>query len=79
MVNPLVVSSIKGNIGHCESASGAAGLAKLLLMLHEKKIPVQVGFKDVNPRFADLESSASLYQGRLQHGSTRKEPQGELC
>ncbi len=60
MVNPLVVSSIKGNIGHCESASGAAGLAKLLLMLHEKKIPVQVGFKDVNPRFADLESSGFI-------------------
>ena len=54
---PLVVSSIKGNIGHCEAASGAAGLAKLLLMLREKTIPAQVGFNNINPRFADLETS----------------------
>ena len=59
-MNPIVVSSIKGNIGHCESASGAAGLAKLLLMLRKKKIPVQVGFKDVNPRFSDLELSGFI-------------------
>jgi acyl transferase domain-containing protein len=56
-VNPIVISSIKGNIGHCEAASGAAGLAKLLLMLREREIPVQVGFENINPRFADLESS----------------------
>ncbi|MCJ1393393.1 hypothetical protein MMC18_006267 [Xylographa bjoerkii] len=59
-MNPLVVSSIKGNIGHCEAASGAAGLAKLLLMLRNKTIPVQVAFKDLNPRFADLESSGFI-------------------
>ncbi|ORY65436.1 uncharacterized protein BCR38DRAFT_432775 [Pseudomassariella vexata] len=62
--NPLVVSSIKGNIGHCEAASGAAGLAKLLLMLREKKIPIQVGFKDINPCFTDLESSSFVIPRR---------------
>ncbi|KAK7978163.1 hypothetical protein PG988_005653 [Apiospora saccharicola] len=59
--NPLVVSSIKGNIGHCEAASGAAGLAKLLLMLRERTIPVQVGLKNINPSFAELESSGFLF------------------
>ncbi|KAK8066684.1 Orsellinic acid synthase [Apiospora hydei] len=58
--NPLVISSIKGNIGHCEAASGAAGLAKLLLMMRERTIPVQAGFKNVNPKFADLESSGFI-------------------
>ncbi len=52
-----MISSIKGNVGHCEAASGAAGLAKLLLMFREKKIPAQAGFEDINPRFADLEAS----------------------
>jgi acyl transferase domain-containing protein len=60
MANPLIISSIKGNIGHCEAASGAAGLAKLLLMLREKKMPVQVGHIKTNPRFGDLESSGFI-------------------
>lgn len=52
--NPLIVSSIKGNIGHSEAASGAAGLAKLLLILREKTIPIQAGLKNINPVFGDL-------------------------
>ncbi|KAF5549199.1 polyketide synthase [Fusarium mexicanum] len=54
--NPLVVSSIKGNIGHCEAASGAAGLVKLLLMFRENEIPCQVGLKNLNPALGDLDS-----------------------
>lgn len=56
MGNPLFISSIKGNIGHCEAASGAAGLAKLLLMLQKKQIPAQAGYKIPNPGLGDLES-----------------------
>ncbi|OIW26903.1 ketoacyl-synt-domain-containing protein [Coniochaeta ligniaria NRRL 30616] len=58
--NPLMVSSIKGNIGHCEAASGAAGLAKLLLMLRERKIPIQAGLNNINPAFSDLQSSGLI-------------------
>ncbi len=56
-INPLVVSSIKGNIGHCEAASGAAGLAKLLLMLRNKEIPSQAGLNQLNPAFGDLDNA----------------------
>lgn len=59
-----MVSSIKGNIGHCEAASGAAGLAKLLLMLRERTIPVQAGLKNLNPDFAELESAGFLFPRR---------------
>ncbi|KAH6648011.1 hypothetical protein BKA67DRAFT_610827 [Truncatella angustata] len=58
--NPLMVSSIKGNIGHCEAASGAAGLAKLLLMLRERKIPIQAGLANINPAFGDLQGSGLI-------------------
>ncbi|KAM0234041.1 hypothetical protein ACHAP5_010219 [Fusarium lateritium] len=58
--NPLVVSSIKGNIGHCEAASGAAGLAKLLLMLRKNEIPMQAGLNRLNPVLGDLQSSGLL-------------------
>ncbi|KAK3315849.1 hypothetical protein B0H66DRAFT_559875 [Apodospora peruviana] len=57
---PLMLGSIKGNIGHCEAASGAAGLAKLLLMLRERKIPVQAAFNTVNPALAAGLDAASF-------------------
>ncbi|KAJ8133352.1 hypothetical protein O1611_g271 [Lasiodiplodia mahajangana] len=51
--NPLHVSSIKGNIGHAEAASGMAGVAKLLTMMKRGQIPPQASFKSLNPRLAD--------------------------
>ncbi|KAI0746500.1 ketoacyl-synt-domain-containing protein [Daedaleopsis nitida] len=54
--NPLHITSVKANIGHAEAASGAASLAKVLLMMREKVIPKQVGFSQLNPRIPDLAS-----------------------
>ena len=52
--NPLHITSIKASIGHAEAASGAASLAKLLLMLRERTIPRHISFKSLNPRIPDL-------------------------
>ncbi|RBR23820.1 uncharacterized protein FIESC28_03436 [Fusarium coffeatum] len=62
--SPLLVTSIKGNIGHCEAASGAAGLAKLLLMLRENEVPRQAGLKNLNPALGDLASSGLVIPRR---------------
>jgi len=51
---PLLLSSIKGNIGHAEAASGAAGLAKLLLMMQNKRVPPQAAHQQLNPRLASM-------------------------
>ncbi|KAL8778964.1 MAG: hypothetical protein Q9213_007164 [Squamulea squamosa] len=51
---PLVISSIKGNTGHAEAASGAAGLAKLLLMLRNNIVPRQASLTQLNPAFVGL-------------------------
>ncbi|KAI0646070.1 hypothetical protein C8Q79DRAFT_1110792 [Trametes meyenii] len=52
--NPLHITSIKGNIGHAEAASGAASLVKLILMLRERMIPRHISFQTLNPRIPDL-------------------------
>ncbi|KAH9855579.1 hypothetical protein C2E23DRAFT_724085 [Lenzites betulinus] len=52
--NPLHITSIKANIGHTEAASGAASLAKLLLMLRHRTIPRHISFSNLNPRIPDL-------------------------
>lgn len=54
--NPLHVTTVKANIGHLEAASGAASLAKLLLMLRYKTITRLISLKNLNPRIAPLES-----------------------
>ncbi|KAK2462565.1 hypothetical protein APHAL10511_005408 [Amanita phalloides] len=53
--NPLYVTSIKANIGHLEAASGAAGLAKILLMLRKGMIPRHISLTKLNPRIMPLE------------------------
>ncbi|KAG7098798.1 Type I Iterative PKS [Marasmius oreades] len=58
--NPLHITSIKANIGHLEAASGAAGLAKLLLMLRHKTIPRLISLKNLNPLIAPLDTDTTV-------------------
>lgn len=47
---PLIVGSVKSNIGHLEPASGMAGLVKLVLSLKKRVIPPNIHFKTPNPK-----------------------------
>ena len=47
---PLVVGSVKTNLGHLESASGVAGLLKVVLSLQREAIPPHLHFEALNPR-----------------------------
>ncbi|EMD94543.1 hypothetical protein COCC4DRAFT_152704 [Bipolaris maydis ATCC 48331] len=50
----LHVGSLKGNIGHCETAAGVASLLKVLAMLQKQRIPPLASFKSLNPKIPAL-------------------------
>ncbi|NEO90106.1 MAG: SDR family NAD(P)-dependent oxidoreductase [Moorea sp. SIO3G5] len=49
---PIIISSVKTNIGHTEGAAGIAGLIKAILCLHNEKIPPHLHLKQPNKRIA---------------------------
>ena len=46
---PLMLGSVKSNIGHLEGAAGISGLIKAALVLTGECVPSNVGLNNLNP------------------------------
>ena len=70
---PLVIGTVKSNIGHLESAAGVAGVIKATLILQNEKIPKNLNFETLNPKI-DLEKNTRDHSDRNPLLATRKQP-----
>ncbi|KAI8043079.1 hypothetical protein M5D96_004405 [Drosophila gunungcola] len=57
--NPLLIGSVKSNMGHAEPASGVSALAKMIIAMEEGIIPKNLHYRTPNP------SVPALVEGRL--------------
>jgi phthiocerol/phenolphthiocerol synthesis type-I polyketide synthase E len=58
------IGSVKSNVGHLDSAAGAAGFIKTVLVLKHKQIPPSIHFKNPNPKI-NFENSPFYVNTRL--------------
>ncbi|WP_316189812.1 polyketide synthase, partial [Bradyrhizobium sp. SZCCHNS1054] len=49
---PVIVGSVKSNLGHTDAAAGVAGLIKVVLSLQHGRIPKNLHFEAPNPHIA---------------------------
>jgi acyl transferase domain-containing protein/acyl carrier protein len=72
--DPLLIGSVKTNIGHLEAAAGIAGLIKVVLALQHGEIPPHLHFATPNPNIAWEQLPVRVATGRspwLANGATR--------
>lgn len=60
------LGSIKGNIGHCETAAGVAGLLKALVMVDKAAMPPLASHKNLNPKIPALEPDRLIISSDLE-------------
>ncbi|MBF0450679.1 MAG: polyketide synthase dehydratase domain-containing protein [Candidatus Magnetomorum sp.] len=69
--NPLLIGSVKANIGHLEASAGISALIKTVLCLQHKEIPPQLHIHTLNPRI-DLDKISGIIPTTLHHWASNK-------
>jgi acyl transferase domain-containing protein/acyl-CoA synthetase (AMP-forming)/AMP-acid ligase II/NADP-dependent 3-hydroxy acid dehydrogenase YdfG/acyl carrier protein len=58
--NPLLIGSVKSNVGHLEAASGMASIIKVLLSFKHRVIPGDLHYFNPNPQIAWKDSNIEV-------------------
>jgi acyl transferase domain-containing protein/acyl carrier protein len=62
--SPLMIGSVKTNLGHLEAAAGVAGVMKVALALQHREIPPHLNFQELSPHI-DLSAIPAQVPTRL--------------
>jgi acyl transferase domain-containing protein/NADPH:quinone reductase-like Zn-dependent oxidoreductase len=60
---PVLIGSVKSNIGHAEAAAGIAGVIKVVLALQHEALPPQINFERPSPHIAWDELAVRVVEG----------------
>ncbi|MEU8636115.1 beta-ketoacyl synthase N-terminal-like domain-containing protein [Amycolatopsis sp. NPDC048633] len=60
---PLLLGSVKSNLGHLEGAAGIAGLVKVVLAMTHRRLPPSLHFREPNPHI-DFTGLRVVTEGR---------------
>ncbi len=72
---PLLIGSVKSNIGHLEAASGMAAIIKVLLSFEHKMIPGNLNFNKPNPQIRWEDAALRVVSSNtewISHGAPRR-------
>jgi acyl transferase domain-containing protein/surfactin synthase thioesterase subunit/acyl carrier protein len=71
--SPLIVGSVKSNIGHLEASAGVASLIKAVLCLQHKQIPPNLHLHNINPKI-HLERIPAIVPQKVHSWETAGKP-----
>jgi len=71
---PCYMGSSKAHVGHLETASGMAGMIKVILMMQHGLIPRQAAFEQLNPNMPPLEDTRLVIPREPIEWPTGREP-----
>ncbi|WP_344236694.1 type I polyketide synthase [Actinocorallia libanotica] len=71
---PLLLGSVKSNLGHMEAAAGVAGLIKTVLSLRNRTIPASLHFTEPNPHIPFEELNLAVAAERTPWPSAEGRP-----
>ena len=75
---PALLGAVKSNVGHLESAAGAASLAKMALALKNDKIPPSINYTGPNP-YIDFDGDAPEGRRHRHRLAALQRPRDHRC